>query len=778
MTSHVRHRLNVLKDDYKHVDILKIVNILETTRPPSGTWDLNTIGSVVADYVHLHPEYSFLAARLTLEYLYTKTPSTFQKYCDHVQSSISSPKFHSSFLSFVNIHKNIIEETIDHSRDKQYDFFGFKTLERTYLLKTDGVICERPQYMWMRVAIAIHGGLTKTHNGNIQDVLRTYNSMSNGEFTHATPTLFNAGLHNGQLSSCFLMTVDSDSIEGIFQTLRKCAHISKHAGGIGMSIHNIRGKGSFINGTGGNSNGIVPMLRVFNETARYVDQGGGKRKGSIAIYLEPWHVDILSFLDLRKNTGVESERARDMFQGLWVCDLFMERVQNDKDWTLFCPHDVPLLPETWGHTFTNHYITYENNRKIPKVTMPARKVWNAILEAQIETGMPYMLYKDTCNKLSNQQHCGTIKGSNLCTEIIQYSSPTETAVCNLASVALPIFVKCRSTIHPEFSDIEEQKKHLQECFDFNMLKDTASTICHNLNNIIDISYYPTDEARISNMRHRPMGIGVQGWSDSLATLGIPVDSVLAKTWNKLVFETLYFGACERSSELAIENGPYPSFVGSPMSQGKFHFDMMDSNVQLSGLWDWETLRAQIIKTGTRNSLFIAPMPTASTSQILGNSEAFHVRQSNILVRRTLAGEYVCLNKYMVQDLEKLNLWCSKMSERIISAHGSIQNIEEIPFHIRSIYKTVWEISGKVQVNHAIDRSPFIDQSQSMSIFMENPTIQKLTSLHFYTWRGKLKTGLYYLRSRAVRNAVQFTVNPKKKELEYCTLKDGCTSCGS
>ena len=785
MTEKTLRIFQELGNEYAHADLTEIRSIVQTTRPPSGTWSLATIGTVVADYGHIHPDYSRFAARLVIEELYNQTSSSFTACCATIQSSVSSITFQENFLDFIAKYEQEIEDAIDHTRDHQYDYFGYKTLERAYLLRVDDTICERPQYMWMRVAVAIHGGLLNGPASNIADVLQTYHMMSKGMFTHATPTLFNAGLQNGQLSSCFLTTIDSDSIEGIYQTLRKCAHISKHAGGIGLNIHNVRAKGSFIKGTGGKSNGIVPMLRVFNETARYVDQGGGKRKGSIAVYLEPWHADILAFLDLRKNTGAETERARDLFQGLWICDLFMHRVQEDKAWTLFCPTDVPKLIETWGVPFTTQYISYEKDRTIPKHTISARKIWETILEAQMETGMPYMLYKDTCNRLSNQQHCGTIKGSNLCTEIIQYSSPSETAVCNLASIALPKFALSRTTIHPEFADSVEQIKHLQTCYDFQALKETASTICHNLNNIIDISYYPTEEARRSNMRHRPMGIGVQGWSDSLALLGIAVDSTLAHQWNKLVFETIYFGACSRSAELAVHMSPYPAFEGSPMSTGKFHFDMITSSPILSGLWDWDTLRTQIQTTGIRNSLLVAPMPTASTSQILGNSEAFHVRQSNIMVRRTLAGEYVCVNKYMVQDLERLGLWSLELCKQIIAENGSIQSMMAIPAYIRDIYKTVWEVSGKVQANHAIGRSPFIDQSQSMSVFMESPSVQKLTALHFYTWRGGLKTGLYYLRTQPARQAIKFTVKPTSNsdktvvtQDEYCTRTDGCVSCGS
>jgi len=623
----------------------------------------------------------------------------------------------------------------------------------------------------MRVAVGIH-------HGDIDKALETYDLMSQGYFTHATPTLFNSGTPTPQMSSCFLLTMQDDSLVGIYDTLKQCALISKSAGGIGLSIHHIRSKGSYIKGTNGESNGIVPMLRVFNDTARYVDQGGGKRKGSIAIYLEPWHPDIIQFLDLRKNHGKEELRARDLFYALWTPDLFMERVEQNADWSFFCPNECPGLQDAYGEEFKQLYESYEA-QGLARETVPARTVWDKVVEAQIETGTPYMLYKDSANMKSNQKNLGTIRSSNLCTEIMEYTSKDEVAVCNLASIALPRFVNL------------ETKE-----FDFQKLYDVTYHVTGNLNRVIDVNYYPVEEARNSNMRHRPIGLGVQGLADTFAMLGMYFESDSAKALNKEIFETIYFASCTASKDAAIVNGPYSTFEGSPASQGLLQFDLWNMN-EHSGRWDWDSLKTEIVEHGMRNSLLLAPMPTASTSQILGNNECFEAFTSNLYVRRTLSGEFVVTNKHLINDLIKLDLWSLEMKDEILRHKGSIQAIPGIPDHIKELYKTTWEIKQKNVIDMAADRGAYIDQSQSMNIHMIDANAAKVTSMHFYGWRKGLKTGMYYLRTKAAADAIQFTVEQKKAqdqtvsgladraeitsmEAIACSLDspDDCLSCGS
>ena len=670
----------------------------------------------------------------------------------------------------------LLDSTIIYDRDFAFDYFGFKTLEKSYLLKIDGKIVERPQHMFMRVALGIH----KT---DIDSIIATYNLLSERWFTHATPTLFNAGTPKAQMSSCFLLTMKEDSIDGIYDTLKQTAKISQSAGGIGLAIHDIRATGSYIGGTNGTSNGIVPMLRVFNDTARYVDQGGGKRKGAFAIYIEPWHADIFSFLDLRKNHGKEEMRARDLFFALWICDLFMKRVEADGEWSLFCPNEAPGLSDCHGEVFEALYTKYEAEGRARK-TIKAQELWFAILDSQIETGTPYMLYKDAANSKSNQQNLGTIKSSNLCTEIIEYTSPEEVAVCNLASIALPRFV-------------------INGSFDQQKLYEVTYQVALNLNKIIDNNYYPVEEARNSNLRHRPIGLGVQGLADVFILLRLPFESDLAKLLNKNIFETIYFAAMTASKDLAIKEGPYSTFQGSPLSKGQFQFDLW--NVAPSTRWDWDSLRKEVMEHGVRNSLLLAPMPTASTSQILGNNECFEPYTSNIYSRRVLSGEFIIVNKHLLKDLISLGLWNNDMKNRIIAANGSVQNIKEIPDEIKELYKTVWEIKQRNLIDMAADRGAFICQSQSLNLFVDSPSISKLTSMHFYGWKKGLKTGMYYLRSQAATQAVQFTIEKQgseemapvipqidttpenKNNLDdintdfsgpTCSMEDGCVSCGS
>ncbi|MDP7372887.1 MAG: ribonucleoside-diphosphate reductase subunit alpha [Candidatus Poseidoniaceae archaeon] len=724
-----------------------------------------------------HPDYSKLAARICVDDLHRSTKDCFSEVITDLRDFIDpesgehAPLISQEVYDIIMANKEKLDSYIDYNRDFSYDYFGFKTLERSYLLKLNGEVAERPQHMLMRVAVGIH-------HGDIDKALETYDLMSQGYFTHATPTLFNSGTPTPQMSSCFLLTMQDDSLVGIYDTLKQCALISKSAGGIGLSIHHIRSKGSYIKGTNGESNGIVPMLRVFNDTARYVDQGGGKRKGSIAIYLEPWHPDIIQFLDLRKNHGKEELRARDLFYALWTPDLFMERVEQNADWSFFCPNECPGLQDAYGEEFKQLYESYEA-QGLARETVPARTVWDKVVEAQIETGTPYMLYKDSANMKSNQKNLGTIRSSNLCTEIMEYTSKDEVAVCNLASIALPRFVNL------------ETKE-----FDFQKLYDVTYHVTGNLNRVIDVNYYPVEEARNSNMRHRPIGLGVQGLADTFAMLGMYFESDSAKALNKEIFETIYFASCTASKDAAIVNGPYSTFEGSPASQGLLQFDLWNMN-EHSGRWDWDSLKTEIVEHGMRNSLLLAPMPTASTSQILGNNECFEAFTSNLYVRRTLSGEFVVTNKHLINDLIKLDLWSLEMKDEILRHKGSIQAIPGIPDHIKELYKTTWEIKQKNVIDMAADRGAYIDQSQSMNIHMIDANAAKVTSMHFYGWRKGLKTGMYYLRTKAAADAIQFTVEQKKAqdqtvsgladraeitsmEAIACSLDspDDCLSCGS
>ena len=658
-----------------------------------------------------------------------------------------------------------LDKEVSDRRDFNYDYFGFKTLEKSYLLKMNNKIVERPGQMLMRVSLGIH-------SNNIEAAIKTYNLMSEKYFTHASPTLFNSGTNKAQLSSCFLLTMKDDSIEGIYETLKQTALISQSAGGIGLAIHNIRAKGTQIKGTNGTSNGIVPMLKVFNDTARYVDQGGGKRKGAFAVYLEPWHADIFDFLEMKKNTGKEEQRARDLFYALWIPDLFMKRVEEDGMWSLFCPHEAPGLSDCYGTRFEELYKSYEE-KGLAKKVIRAQDIWFAVLESQIETGSPYMLYKDAANAKSNQKNLGTIKSSNLCTEILEYTAPDEVAVCNLASVALNKFV-----------DFENDKVS----YNHKKLYDVVYQMTVNLNRIIDINYYPVEEARNSNMRHRPIGLGVQGLADTFFEMRLPFESKEALKLNNDIFETIYFAAVTASKDQARLDGPYSTFAGSPMSEGIFQFDMW--KVQpTSGNWDWNSLKAEVKIHGVRNSLLVAPMPTASTSQILGNNECFEPITSNIYVRRVLSGEFAIVNRYLVNDLIKIGLWSDKMRNEIIANNGSVQNVATIPDEVKALYKTVWEIKQKAVVDMSQGRGPFIDQGQSLNVFMEDPNFGKLSSMHFYAWKAGLKTGMYYLRTRAAVNAVQFTVKntePMRKTIEeekaamVCSLEspEDCVMCGS
>jgi ribonucleoside-diphosphate reductase alpha chain len=674
-------------------------------------------------------------------------------------------------IEIIRKHKDALDSAIIYDRDYSFDYFGFKTLERSYLLRMNGQVVERPQHMLMRAAVGIHGEA-------IEEAIQTYNLMSEKWFIHATPTLFNAGTPRPQLSSCFLLSMTDDSISGIFETLTRCAKISQSAGGIGLSIHNIRAKGSYIKGTGGTSNGIIPMLKVYNDTARYVDQGGGKRKGAFAIYVEPWHADIEDFLDLKKNHGKEEMRARDLFYAMWIPDLFMERVKADGEWTLFCPNEAPDLYDSYGGEFEALYHKYEEEGRGRK-TMKAQDLWFKILESQIETGTPYILYKDAANKKSNQKNLGTIRSSNLCTEIMEYTSADEVAVCNLASISLPKFV-------------EDGK------FDFERLHEITRVVTRNLNKIIDVNYYPIPEARNSNMRHRPIGIGVQGLADAYLLMRMAFDSEEASKLNKDIFETIYHAALTESNAQAVKHGSYESFNGSPASQGELQYDLW--GVTPSDRWDWAKLKKDIKKNGLRNSLLLAPMPTASTSQILGNNECFEPYTSNIYTRRTLSGEYVVMNKHLLKDLIGLGLWDNEMKERLIAANGSVQNIPEIPDQIKDLYKTAYEISQKVIIDQSADRGAFICQSQSLNLFVENATFGKLSSMHFYAWSRGLKTGMYYLRTKAAVDPIKFTLSAKhqkkyvmaeagtaqnaateidaSQEGMTCSMEDGCLSCGA
>lgn len=696
----------------------------------------NLAAETAATLTTNHGDYAILAARIAVSNLHKETKKVFSEVISdlhhYVNKETGKPAPMISEFHYNVVQKNAerLNSSIIYDRDFGYNYFGFKTLERSYLLKMNGKIVERPQHMLMRVAIGIHGE-------DIDSAIETYNLLSERYFTHASPTLFAAATNRPQLSSCFLLTMVADSIEGIFKSVEQCAMISKSAGGIGINVHCIRAKGTSIDGTNGTSNGLVPMLRVFNNVARYVDQGGGKRPGAFAIYLEPWHSDIFEFLDLKKNTGKEEHRARDLFYALWIPDLFMKRVEENGDWSLMCPHKCPGLQDVWGEEFEALYTKYEKEGKANR-TVKAQALWFAIIEAQVETGTPYMLYKDACNRKSNQQNVGTIKCSNLCTEIVEYSAPDEIAVCNLASIALNMFVTPEKT------------------FDFKKLKNVTKVITRNLNKIIDINYYPLPEAKKSNLRHRPIGIGVQGFADTLILMRYPYESEQAFLLNQQIFETIYYGALEASCELAEKYGPYETYPGCPVSKGILQYDMW--NKTPTDLWDWSALKAKIKEHGVRNSLLLAPMPTASTAQILGNNESFEPYTSNIYTRRVLSGEFNVVNHHLLKDLTELDLWDDEMKNKIISHRGSILAIEEIPKNIRDLYKTVWEISVKSTIKMAADRGAFIDQSQSFNIHVAEPNYGKLTSIHFYAWKAGLKTGMYYLRTKPAANAIQFTVD--------------------
>lgn len=714
-----------------------------------STSDLDNLAAETAATMStIHPDYALLAARIAISNLHKNSDKSFSDTMEALYNYVD-PKTNEkagligdSTINIIREHADQLNSSIIFDRDYNFDFFGFKTLERSYLLKMDGKVVERPQHMLMRAAVGIHGE-------DIESAIETYNLMSEKWFIHATPTLFNAGTPKPQLSSCFLLSMTEDSISGIFETLSRCAKISQSAGGIGLSIHNVRAQGSYIKGTGGTSNGIIPMLKVYNDTARYVDQGGGKRKGAFAVYIEPWHADIHEFLDLKKNHGKEELRARDLFYAMWIPDLFMERVKADGDWSLFCPNEAPNLDDTYGGEFEALYHKYEQEGKARK-TVKAQDLWFKILESQIETGTPYILYKDAANRKSNQQNLGTIKSSNLCTEIMEYTSPDEVAVCNLASISLPKFV----------SDGK---------FDFERLHEITRVVTRNLNKIIDINYYPIIEAERSNMRHRPIGIGVQGLADAYLMMRMAFDSDEAKKLNKDIFETIYHASLTESNALAKKDGTYETYDGSPVSQGILQYDMW--GVTPSDRWDWAGLKKKIKASGIRNSLLLAPMPTASTSQILGNNECIEPYTSNIYTRRTLSGEYIVINKHLLQDLIGLGLWDEEMKERLMAANGSIQDIPEIPTEIKDMYKTVWEISQKSIIDQAADRGAFICQSQSLNLFVENPSFAKLSSMHFYGWQKGLKTGMYYLRSKAAVDPIKFTLS-EKHQRKYIKTEEG------
>ena len=719
------------------IDPLKIaMKVIEGVFDGVTTSQLDTLAAeIAATNTTTHPDYALLASRIAIGNLHKNTKKSFSQTISDLYNYVDPKTGKGAGLIAEDVYNMITENaplldsTIIYDRDFQFDYFGFKTLEKSYLLKMHGAVVERPQHLFMRVAVGIH----KT---DLDEIVKTYNMISEGWFTHATPTLFNAGTPKPQMSSCFLIQMKDDSIPGIYDTLKQTALISQSAGGIGLSIHNVRAKGSYIRGTNGTSNGIVPMLRVFNDTARYVDQGGGKRKGSFAIYLEPWHADVYDFLDLRKNHGKEEIRARDLFYALWIPDLFMQRVKDNGTWTLMCPNECPGLSDCWGEEFEKLYTKYESEGK-GRETIKAQDLWYKIIESQIETGNPYMLYKDAANRKSNQQNLGTIKSSNLCTEIIEYTAPDEIAVCNLGSIALPKFVK-------------------DGAFDHDKLFEVTYQLTVNLNKIIDGNYYPVPETRNSNMRHRPIGIGVQGLADAFILLRFPFESEEAKKLNREVFETIYYASCTASKDLARRDGAYETFQGSPASKGILQFDMW--NVTPTDRWEWSVLKEEITKYGMRNSLLLAPMPTASTAQILGNNECFEPYTTNIYSRRTLAGEFIVVNKHLLKDLVNLGLWNDNLKNKLMSTSGSVQNIDEIPDNLKALYKTAWEISQRVVIDMAADRGAYICQSQSLNIFMENANFGKLTSMHFYAWEKGLKTGMYYLRTKAATDAIKFTVD--------------------
>ena len=715
----------------------------------------NLAAETAASMTIKHPDYANLAARIAVSNLHKSTKKSFSETVTDLYEYINpetgkkAPLIADDVYEIIQANAEYLDSQLIYDRDFSYDYFGFKTLERSYLLRMHGKIVERPQHMLMRVSIGIH-------KEDLEGALETYELMSKKYMTHATPTLFNAGTPKPQMSSCFLLTMKEDSIDGIYDTLKQTAKISQSAGGIGLSIHNIRATGSYIGGTNGTSNGIVPMLRVYNDTARYVDQGGGKRKGSFAIYVEPWHADIYEFLDLKKNHGKEEMRARDLFYAMWIPDLFMERVEKNEEWTLMCPNECPGLFDCHGQEFVDLYTKYESEGK-GRRTVKAREVWAKIMESQIETGTPYMLYKDAANLKSNQQNLGTIRSSNLCTEILEYTSPDEVAVCNLASIALPMFV-------------EDGK------FDHQKLYDVTYKVTYNLNQVIDRNYYPVVEARNSNMRHRPVGFSVQGLADPFIKLRMPFDSEEAKALNKEIFETMYFAAVSSSKDQAVKDGAYETYEGSPISKGQFQHNLWGvKDEELSGRWDWKELREEVEKHGVRNSLLMAPMPTASTSQILGNNECFEPYTSNVYTRRVLSGEFIVVNKHLLNDLIELGLWNDDMKNALMATNGSVQNIEGVPDNLKAIYKTVWEISMRDILDMAADRGMFIDQSQSLNLFMESPNMGKLTSMHFYAWKKGLKTGMYYLRSKPASSAIKFTVKKNAQTDMSPGVSSGATS---
>ncbi|CAL1526814.1 unnamed protein product [Lymnaea stagnalis] len=719
---------------------LKVINGLY---PGVTTVELDNLAAeTAATMTTKHPDYAILAARIAVSNLHKESKKIFSDAMSDLYNWVNpktgkhSPMIAEEIYNIILANADKLNSAIIYDRDYSYNYFGFKTLERSYLLKINGKVAERPQQMLMRVAVGIH-------KEDIDAAIETYNLLSERWFTHASPTLFNAGTNKPQLSSCFLLTMDSDSIEGIYDTLKTCALISKSAGGIGLNVHCIRATGSYIAGTNGTSNGLIPMLRVYNNTARYVDQGGNKRPGAFAIYLEPWHADIFDFLDLKKNTGKEEQRARDLFYALWIPDLFMRRVEQNGDWTLMCPNECPGLADVWGEEFDKLYEKYESQGKGRKV-IKAQKLWYTIIESQTETGTPYMLYKDSCNRKSNQQNLGTIKCSNLCTEIVEYSAPDEVAVCNLASLALNMYVKPDKT------------------FDFERLQYVTKVAVRNLNKIIDINYYPVPEAERSNRRHRPIGLGVQGLADAFILMRYPFDSPEAKQLNKEIFETMYFAALDASCELAERDGPYETYEGCPVSKGILQHDMW--GVKPTTNLDWDGLRQRIAKFGIRNSLLMAPMPTASTAQILGNNESIEAYTSNIYTRRVLSGEFQIVNHHLLKDLTDRGLWNEDIKNQLIAAGGSIQSISTFPDDLKALYKTVWEIKQKVVLEMAADRGAFIDQSQSLNIHIAEPNYGKLSSMHFYAWKLGLKTGMYYLRTKPAAQAIQFTVDKTRLSL--------------
>jgi len=727
------------------VDPLKVaMRVIEGLYDGVTTSELDNLAAeIAATMTTSHPDYAKLAARISVSNLHKNTKKSFSETMKDLYEYVNprtgkkAPLLSDEVFNVISENADKLDSTIIYNRDFGYDYFGFKTLERSYLLKLNGKIAERPQHMLMRVSIGIH-------LNDLDSALETYELMSKKYFTHATPTLFNSGTPKPQMSSCFLLAMKDDSIDGIYDTLKQTAKISQSAGGIGLSIHNVRATGSYIAGTNGTSNGIVPMLQVFNDTARYVDQGGGKRKGSFAIYVEPWHADIYEFLDLKKNHGKEEMRARDLFYAMWIPDLFMKRVEANENWTLMCPNECPGLFNHHSEEFEELYLKYETASKGRK-TVKARELWEKILESQIETGTPYMLYKDAANRKSNQQNLGTIRSSNLCTEIMEYTSPDEVAVCNLASIALPMFIKNGEFDHKELFRVTKR-------------------VTKNLNRVIDRNYYPIKEAENSNMRHRPIGLGVQGLADAFIMLRLPFTSDAAKALNQEIFETLYFAAVTASMEMAKEEGAYSTYDGSPISKGEFQHNLWGvKDEELSGRWDWAKLRKEVKKNGVRNSLLVAPMPTASTSQILGNNECFEPYTSNIYTRRVLSGEFIVVNKHLLEDLVNLGLWNENMKQELMRANGSVQHIENVPEDIKELYKTVWELSMKDIIDMSRHRGYFIDQSQSLNLFMENANYSKLTSMHFYAWKSGLKTGMYYLRTKAAADAIKFTLDNSKKQ---------------